>query len=419
MSDRLSSDLASLRIDRDREDVPVAPPAAYVPPSAGRGIIVKTMLATVAIGILIAGGVLGVREFRGAMDKIEVDITEVSLVTAAQSSVELSGAGHAVPQELVKLAPKYAGRIAMVNVREGAVVSKGGVLFILDAEAKRNAVISAGSKAAAASARAGSARATLNTLQRRLSREQKLAASGAVSRAGVDDLQDQVESARASYAAASADAMALATEKKTLENDLSDVNIDSPINGRAISKPMAAGDMAAPDKVLVELADFESMAIEVDVAETRLEQVKVGTPCEVVLDAYPSKRFRGQVFQINPRIDRAKATGTVKVKMIDGVDVVLPGMSARVNFLSRPLAIGELGEPAKKVIPADAVAERNHMKVAFLIENGHAHEIPLVLGGPAAGGFEVKEGPPVGAHLIRSPPASLTNGQTVQEKVQK
>ena len=131
----------------------------------------------------------------------------------------------------------------------------------------------------------------------------------------------------------------------------------------------------------------------------------------MILDAFPSKRFRGQVFEILPRIDRAKATGTVKVKMLEGTDVVLPGMSARVNFFSRPLQPGELGAPPKKIIPADAVAERGERKVAFALENGRAREIPLVLGGAAAGGFELKEGPSPGVSLVRSPPSTLTNGQ--------
>ena len=415
MNDRLSSDLASLRIDREKGDAP----AAFQPQTATRSALspfYKAMGVTVGVGVLVAAIGLGVHQFSGSIDKIEVETTSISMLTAGQASVELSGSGHAVPQTLVKLSPKFTGRIAQVNVREGAIVSKGNVLFVLDEDSKKTAVQSAASKAAAASARAGSARANLNALQRRLAREKQLVASGAVSRASVDDLRDQVESAAAAFHAASADAQSLLLEKKTLESDLQALSIASPIDGRAISKPVAVGDMASPDKVLVELADFESFAIEVDVAETRLEHVNPGTPCEVVLDAFPSKRFRGQVFEILPRIDRAKATGTVKVKMLEGADVVLPGMSARVNFLSRPLQQGELGAPAKKVIPADAIVERGDRKVAFVLESGRAREVPLELGPAVAGGFELKEGPAPGVQLIRSPPSTLNNGQAVREK---
>ena len=51
-----------------------------------------------------------------------------------------------------------------------------------------------------------------------------------------------------------------------------------------------------------------SLLVETDVPEGRLHLVKKGGPCEIVLDAYPDKRFRGEVVEVSPRLNRAKAT---------------------------------------------------------------------------------------------------------------
>src|SRR5258706_15637224 len=87
------------------------------------------------------------------------------------------------------------------------------------------------------------------------------------------------------------------------------------------------------EKPVVELADFDSFLVETDVPESRLAKVRIGSPCEIVLDAYPARRFRGEVAEIGTRVNRAKATVMIKSKFIDPPDVALPDMAARVNVL--------------------------------------------------------------------------------------
>ena len=50
---------------------------------------------------------------------------------------------------------------------------------------------------------------------------------------------------------------------------------------------------------------MSSLVVEVDVPESRLSQVAVDGPCEIVLDAYPDKRFRGAVKEIGRRVNRS------------------------------------------------------------------------------------------------------------------
>jgi HlyD family secretion protein len=122
------------------------------------------------------------------------------------------------------------------------------------------------------------------------------------------------------------------------------------------------------------------------------------------------------VVEVSPRLNRAKASGTVKVKILDASAEALPEMAARVGFLQKALDVAAMKEPPKKVIPAAAVAERGGAKVAFVVEEGKARMVPLVLGPAFGGGFELKDGPAPGARVIKTPPATLADGQAVKEK---
>ncbi len=152
-------------------------------------------------------------------------------------------------------------------------------------------------------------------------------------------------SLEAQVKAADADTVAAQAEVSALSITLGSFKVVAPIDGIAVTKPSEVGDVVSPMSVLVELVDFASLLIETDVPEARMGVVKKGGPCEIVFDAYPDKRQRGEVVEIGPRMNRAKATGLVKVKLIDEAVATRPDMAARVSFLAKALDPTEMKEP--------------------------------------------------------------------------
>jgi len=144
--------------------------------------------------------------------------------------------------------------------------------------------------------------------------------------------------------------------------------------------------------------------------------IKPGSPCEIILDAFPGKRFRGQTYELASRIDRSKATIGVKVKFVDDSAGVLPDMAARVSFLQKELDAGQLKEPPKLVVPADAVADREGAKVVFVIQDGVVHLTPVELGPAFGAGFELKTSLAPGTRLVSKPTPKLTDGQKIKEE---
>jgi len=358
----------------------------------------------------------GVPTLEAKVFKTAVAVTEIALVSPAQAQVELTSTGYVVPQVEVDVSSKLVGRVDKANIREGAAVKAGDILFELEASDQRVAVASAQARVAAARARAATARAQLAEIVLQRDRERKLADTGAIATATADDLAARARSLDEQVRAADADVTASQAEVVALSTNLANTTIHSPIAGTIITKPLQPGDVVTPGTPMARIADFSSIVVETDVAEGRLHLVRVGGPSEIVLDAYPDRRWRGEVVEISPQLNRAKASATVKVRFLDRDETVLPEMAARVSFLSAPLNPSQLRDPPKKIAPAAAIADRAGAKVVYVIDSGRVRMVPVRLGPPFGSGVELLDGPDPGTKVVSDPPATLGDGQAISER---
>jgi RND family efflux transporter MFP subunit len=413
MADQLSSDLAALRIDRQS------------PPRRGN-LLSRVLWVAAALGVAAAAYTLGVPYLEAKIFKPEVEVTEIAVISPAQASVELTSTGYIVAQVTSKVAPKVMGKVSKSNVREGMVVKEGDILFEIDPADQRASITTAASQTAVARARAQTARANLNEARQQLERAEALARDGIGPKSAADDLKSRVASLEEMVKAADAEAKAQGAVVGALNVTLESFTVRAPIAGTVVNKPPEIGEFVGPqpagvavDMGGVEIADFSSMMVETDVPEARLSQVKIGGPAEIVLDAYPDKRYRGKAMEVTPRVNRTKATVTVKVAFVDDREGVIPDMAARVSFLSNELDKAELKAPPKTIIPGEAIATRNGAKVAFVFQDGRLRMVPIELGPAFGSGFELKRGPSPGTRLVKNPAETLVDGQGVKEKSAK
>lgn len=406
MTDQLSSDLASLRIDR-------------TPGSVGGGSAKRAVLFLTAAGALGAAGWSAYPHLRGQVFKTEVATTEVALLSPVQSSIQVTATGYIVPQVTSKVGPHDTGRLARVLVKEGDTVKAGQVLAEMETLDQRSAVAAAMSRVAVSQARVETARATLAETKVKIAREKPLVEHGAEGKSVLDDLNAQQTSLEQQVKAAEAEVAAANAERATLGVTLQQRTVLAPIDGTVVTKPMKPGEIAnAGDATpIVELADFRSLLAEVDVPENRLSSIRVGGPADIILDAYPDRHYRGEVVELGKRVDRSKATLVVKVKFVEATDGVLPEMSARVSFLSAAVSDDALKAPPKKVVAADAVVDRGGRKVVFVVaDDGAVHPVPVTIGPVTGSSVEIVSGPASGARIVASPPPELADGMKVKEK---
>ncbi|WP_437996829.1 efflux RND transporter periplasmic adaptor subunit [Sorangium sp. So ce185] len=404
MSDQLSSDLASLRIRRD------------VDPDR-RSPLRTALVAVLALAAIAGAAVFVAPRAQSAIFKTEVATTEVALVSPAQASISVTSTGYVVPQVVSRVGVRIPGRIARVFVKEGDVVKAGDPLVELEDADQKSLVAAAQAKVAAARARAAASRASIAEVEQQVARERALVERQVTGRASMEDLTARMNALAQSAAAADAEVKAAAADVESLRVTLAERKIVAPISGTIMTKPPEVGEVVGLELPrLVEIADFTSLVVETDVPETRLYLIEPGKPCEVVLDAYPSKRHRCTTLEIGKRVNRAKATIPVKVKFVGEAKEALPEMSARVSFLAEALSEEAMKEPPKRVVPEAAVVERAGAKVVFVVDQGQTKMVPIRVGGPAPGGLELLDGPAPGARLVVKPPADLADGQKIKEK---
>lgn len=411
MSDQLSSDLASLKIDRS------------APRPKGKSPLGTIVVVVLLLGAAGAGYKLGLPYLEAAVFKTEVDVTEVITMSPAQASVELTSTGYVVAQSVSAVASKVMGKVLKQHVREGAKVKAGDVLLEIDPTDQQASIASATSQAAAARARILTARANLNEIELQAKRAHSLASEGIGPKGAADDLDARAASLKEMVKAAEAEAKAAESLTGALRVNLTSYTVTAPISGTVVNKPPEVGEFIGPqpagvaiDMGGVQIADFTTLMCEVDVPEQRLAQVKIGGPAEIVLDAFPSKRYRGKATEITPKVNRTKATVTVKVAFVDENEGVLPDMAARVSFLNGELDKEAMKAPPKTIVPGSAIKELNGSKVVYRLESGIVRITPVTLGPAFGTGFEVQSGVSSGTKIVNNPPEGLADGQKIKER---
>jgi RND family efflux transporter MFP subunit len=372
---------------------------------------VLLIVAVLALGVLYVEGVF--------TPPIQVQVATVSQTYPSQAFTMLNASGYVVAQRKSALASKVTGRLIWLGVEEGNFVKKDQVVARLE-----NQDVSASKDQAAANVNVArfnleQAQAELRDATASFNRNKELLSRGVVARQTYDNVLARYEKAVAGVAAAEAALKAAIAALEGATALLEYTLIRAPFNAVVLTKDADIGDIVTPlgaaanaKAAVVTIADMSSLEVEADVSESNLSRIKPGQPCEIQLDALPDLRFRGEIHMIVPTADRSKATVMVKVRFIDKDSRILPEMSAKVAFLSRPVT-GDEKRPRIALNQA-AVINRKNLKEVFIVKGGRVVETPISLGGPMGDMIEVLEGVKVGDRVVLNPSDRLKNGSKIK-----
>ncbi len=161
--------------------------------------------------------------------------------------------------------------------------------------------------------------------------------------------QTRLEAARARQVAAAAQVRSARAQVRQAQATVEQARVDlertvirSPIDGVVIQRQVDVGltvaaTFQAPELLTI-AGDLHHMQVRADIAEADIGRVRQGQSVEFKVDAYPERRFQGQVAQVRPAPVEGKE-GTVNV-VVFGVlvaapnpDLLLkPGMTATVEI---------------------------------------------------------------------------------------
>jgi RND family efflux transporter MFP subunit len=395
-------DLAKLAIDRD------------APALASPRRRVRPWLPVLGVLALLAA-LAAWHRFAG---RVTVEVATVTLAWPSQQVTLLNATGYVAPQRKASLSSKATGRLEWLGVLEGSRVRRGELIARLENRDVSAALGQARANVEVAQANLAQAEAELGEARNAYKRSTSLLQQKFISQSANDVAQGRYNRAVANVNAMKAAIAAAQANARSAQVALDQTLIRAPFDGVILTKNANVGDNITPFSsaadtkgAVVTLADMDTLEVEADVSESSLSKISVGQPAEIQLDAFPNLRLAGVVARMVPTVDRSKATLMVKVRFADRDPRVLPDMSARVAFLSRPLAAGE--RQPLPAIPAPALARRDARQVAYVVKDGAAHEVP-VRAGRRIGDLVAVGGLAVGEKVVLRPGERLADGAAVQ-----
>jgi RND family efflux transporter MFP subunit len=395
-------DLARLAIDRGAQ--PAAPPRRRA----------RLWLAALALLAVLAALVA----WRLSAGRATVETATVTLAWPSQQVTVLNATGYVAPQRKASVSSKATGRLEWLGVLEGSRVRSGQLIARLENRDVSAALGQAQANVGVARANLMQAEAELAEARNAHRRSTDLLRQRFISQAANDAAQGRYDKAAATVAAMKAAIAAAEANARSAQVALDQTLIRAPFDGVILTKNANVGDNITPFSsaadtkgAVVTLADMDTLEVEADVSESSLAKIAVGQPAEIQLDAFPDLRLAGVVARMVPTVDRSKATLMVKVRFADRDPRVLPDMSARVAFLSRPLSADE-NKPLP-AIPAAVLARRDGRQVVFVVRGGTLRAVPVATG-RRIGELVAVSGPAVGAQVVLRPTERLADGMAVQ-----
>ena len=372
--------------------------------------LVLLSAAGIAVAVFLSWSVLS----KG----VEVKVASVAEIYPSQLLSRINASGYVVAQRKADVASKTTGQLTSLMVQEGSQVKQGQVIARLESADAAALAEQARANIGLSRAREGQAKAELDNATLDFNRRKDLVLTGAISRSEFDTAQARYLVAKASYEASRAEVKASEAALRNAQATLSYFEIRAPFDAVVLTKNADVGDIITPlgaaanaKAAVVSIADLSSLQVEVDVSEANIGAVRAGQPCDISLDALPGVRFQGRVDTIVPTVDRSKATVLVKVRFLERDPRILPEMSAKVGFLSRP--IQEAEKKPRTMVNGSALAGPDKDRFVFLVKGERAVRTPVRTGGRFGDMVEVSSGLKPGDTVVVNPPEGLRQGSKI------
>lgn len=310
------------------------------------------------------------------VEPLQITVTPVALQPTKRL---LKFVGTLFGNEEVKLSSQVEGQIDTIVADLGDRVAAGQVLVEVDPT---------------------SARAQLREVEARLAkaradevRGRELMKSNVISPQEYEAMQTAV-----SVTEAQRDAMHVALAHKSVR---------SPISGSVVRRLVSAGEYVRPGTPLLDLVDDDPLKLRGDVPERFAEEIAVGQPVQIKVDAYPDTIFEGALVRISPAANPENRSITVEAEVPNPERRLKSGFFAAANIVTR-------ADAQALVVPETAVISFAGVTKLFVVRDGVAHERQVRVGTrDDTGLIEIVEGLHPDEVVATSGLAKLEDGRTV------
>jgi len=263
------------------------------------------------------------------------------------------------------IASKLPGRVAEIHVQEGEQVSVDQVIATLDTREldarikQAQAGIEQAKQAKAFAQAVVAQRKSEQALaQKNLQRSKNLYETRSIPLVQLQQGETAVLSAAAGVAAAQAQVImqeasinAAIAQLETIQSNLHDSTLRSPINGRVLYRLVEPGEVIGPGGRVATVLDLNDVFMNIYLPTKDVGKVAMAAEARIILDALPEALIPANVSFIAPRAQftpREVETREEREKMMFRVKVkILP------EFLSRDINQVKTGLPSEAIIRLD------------------------------------------------------------------
>ncbi|MFP5383442.1 MAG: efflux RND transporter periplasmic adaptor subunit [Gammaproteobacteria bacterium] len=349
--------------------------------------------------------------------------------------------GRVATRDRIALAAQVPGTVGRVAVEEGAEVTAGQVLLVID-----NPEIAAGARQAEAALRQAEARlARIREIDRPVAR-----AEAERARIEFEQARRQVENLEPLRAAQTVGAEQFRTTQETrdlaaqrqataalraqgleaggrdwklAEAELAQaaaardvararqdwLTVRAPAAGRIIARHVDPGAPVQTASALLDFAPEKDTEVRVDVDERFLDLLRTGQAVAVIADAWPDARAAGRVRHIAPRVDAARGSVELRIALEETPDWLREDLTVSVEIL-----VSE--KPAAPVLPVGAVLDQNSRPWAWCVQEQRLRRCELAVGLHDAQHVEVLAGAAAGTEVVAVADRTLKDGTRVRTR---
>lgn len=330
-------------------------------------------------------------------------VVEVVKMSKGTISEDIEETGYVQTADDYDIQAPSGGRIVQLNVSKGQAVRAGQIIMTLqnlDLEAQLAAVNQniAGAEGELNSGQASlsTARLNLDEAGKDLKRKKSLIDNGAISQAEYDAasnnfqrLEYTVSSLESSLKSAESRLAALRNQQNSLSDQLRQMEVTAPIDGKILSLPFKTGQVVATGTIVATAGASGNLEVSTDILSDDMVEVKPGQVVDISFAGLKGRTLTGRVKEIYPQAhEKISALGVAerRVTVIAALQEngpLQPGYEVRVsirtaardNVLVLPreaVVTGPAGEDTVRVVSSSNRVETRRvttgLKNSLLIE---------------------------------------------------
>lgn len=272
-------------------------------------------------------------------------IPELAVMTVGTSEATIDRAYPAtlVGDNDVEIRPQITGQITQVLVEDGEHVSKGQLLFVIDAVQLQAAVDAAQSQVLQAQAGVVSAQASVNTAQTNVNNNKLLLDKNIISASAYQITVDQLNMAKAQLNQAQASVRAAQAQLASANKNLSYSRVTAPVSGVVGTIDFKQGAYVTPQSMLTVLSTTTDMEARFSLTEKELLAMTEGSSLSKAIGMMPPVQLQladGTIYPLSG-----------KITAISGVNDTSTGSARVTAMFPNPNGLLRAGSTAKVLIP--------------------------------------------------------------------